>query len=193
VKHTILLVRHSDRPGQPPDADQPTRSNPIGDEDGEDTVSSNQRGHDVAYGYMRVPCTVPDYKVRQMERRMRALVARFGLTVERIFAELACGSREAYGELLEALDAAPSRTVIVPTLHHLALSPVLHDQMLRELEGMDAGPDSGLGVLVLAEFADRRRIPSRLKRATIPSVRTLPRARRGDGASSPALLLAAAR
>ncbi|VVJ22651.1 Uncharacterised protein [Amycolatopsis camponoti] len=131
---------------------------------------------EVAYGYMRVPCRISDRKVKAMEARMRALADRHGWTLAQIFSEFNCGSHSAFDELLTALESAPSRTVVVPNLRHLAINPFLQDQMILQLEGWDS--DQGLGVLDLEEYENVGCPATKLGDVEIPSARRGSRERR---------------
>lgn len=127
-------------------------------------------GREIAYGYMRVPCSVPDWKIRELETCMRAFAASRELTLVQIFAEFHCGAREAYSDLLDVLKTAPARTVVVPSLRHLAINSCLQELMMRELERTDAS-EEGLGVLALDEFGPSWHWPVRAAAADGPQTR----------------------
>jgi hypothetical protein len=86
-----------------------------------------------AYGYMRVPCDVPDNKVRQLENDVVAYAGTHGLYFAGFFFEFNCGSREAFDDLLAELVRTNVRHVVVPSLRHLAHNVLLQDLMLEEL------------------------------------------------------------
>ena len=86
-----------------------------------------------AYGYMRVPCDVPDDKVRQLENQVVAYAEKRGLRFAGFFFEFQCGSREAFDDLVAELVRADAHHVIVPSLRHLAHNALLQDQMLDHL------------------------------------------------------------
>ncbi|WP_329046559.1 hypothetical protein OG738_32090 [Amycolatopsis sp. NBC_01488] len=86
-----------------------------------------------AYGYMRVPCDVPDDKVRQLEKQLIAYAENCGLSFVGFFFEFNCGSREAFDDLVAELVRADVHHVIVPSLRHLAHNRLLQDQMLSHL------------------------------------------------------------
>jgi DNA invertase Pin-like site-specific DNA recombinase len=86
-----------------------------------------------AYGYMRVPCDVPDDKVRQLERDVIAYAETHGLHFVQFFFEFHCGSREAFEDLIAELVRTDVRYVVVPSLRHLAHNRLLQEQMLEHL------------------------------------------------------------
>lgn len=100
----------------------------------------------LAYGYMRVPCDVPDDKVRRLEQALRAFAALQGLYLVTFFFEFDCGSQEAFGELLTELRRAEAHYVVIPSLRHFAHSVLLQNQMLTRLEH-----EAAAEVLVLRE------------------------------------------
>ena len=88
----------------------------------------------LAYGYMRVPCEVPDQKVRRLEQALRTLATASGLQLVTFFFEFSCGSHEAFDELVTELGRADAHYVVVPSLRHFAHSPLLQNMMLARLE-----------------------------------------------------------
>lgn len=86
-----------------------------------------------AYGYMRVPCDVPDDKVQQLEHDVVAYAEGNGLHFVQFFFEFHCGSREAFDELVAELVRTGARYVVVPSLRHLAHNRLLQDMMLERL------------------------------------------------------------
>ena len=100
----------------------------------------------LAYGYMRVPCDVPDVKVQRLEQALRAFAALRGLYLVPFFFEFSCGSQEAFHELKTELQRADAHHVVIPSLRHLARSILLQNTMLGQLE-LEAAAD----VLVLRE------------------------------------------
>jgi DNA invertase Pin-like site-specific DNA recombinase len=94
----------------------------------------------VAYAYMRVPCDIPDDKVRRMEHELKCFAERKGFCLAEIFYEFVCGSFTVFNELAVELQRAGVTTVIVPTLRHLARNVMLQNCLLNRLE-FDAGAD----------------------------------------------------
>jgi DNA invertase Pin-like site-specific DNA recombinase len=94
----------------------------------------------LAYAYMRVPCNIPDDKVRRMEHELHRFAERRGLRLVETFYEFTCGSHEAFNDLIAELQRTGSVTVIVPTLRHLARSVMLQNCLLSRLE-FDAQAD----------------------------------------------------
>ncbi|MGW4133731.1 hypothetical protein [Amycolatopsis japonica] len=92
----------------------------------------------LAYGYMKVPCDVPDGKVRRLEEALRAFATLKGFYLVTFFFEFSCGSQEAFHELITELQRADAHQVIVPSLRHFAHSPLLQNMMLSELEYLAA-------------------------------------------------------
>jgi hypothetical protein len=88
----------------------------------------------LAYGYMRVPCDIPDDKVRRMEYEMRRFAAGKGLCLTAIFSEFVCGAHDAFNDLLVELQRTDAHYVIVPTFRHLARNVMLQNCLLTRLE-----------------------------------------------------------
>ena len=87
----------------------------------------------LAYGYMRVPCDAVDDMVRHVEQDLRALAAAKGFCFVTFFYEFACGSQEAFNELVVELQRAGAHHVLVPSMRHLARSTLLQNMMLARL------------------------------------------------------------
>jgi DNA invertase Pin-like site-specific DNA recombinase len=87
----------------------------------------------LAYGYMRVPADVPDYRVRRVEEAVIRFAQSKGLYFVSFFFELDCGSREGFDELIAELVRADARHVVVPSLKHLALNELLQAAMREQL------------------------------------------------------------
>jgi hypothetical protein len=88
----------------------------------------------LAYGYMRVPCDIPDDKVQRMERELRRSADGKGLFLTAIFSELVCGAHDAFNDLLQELQRTDAHYVIVPTFRHLARSVMLQNCLLTRIE-----------------------------------------------------------
>src|SRR3954470_6150892 len=100
---------------------------------GTNVVVDNRECTPRAYGYMRVPCDVPDDKVWELEREVIAYAESRGLHFVQFFFEFNCGSREAFDELIDELVRVDAHHVVVPSLRHLAHNRLLQDQMLSHL------------------------------------------------------------
>ncbi|GAB3362689.1 recombinase family protein [Amycolatopsis echigonensis] len=100
---------------------------------GSAAVLDSRKATPRAYGYMRVPCDVPDNQVRKLENQLVAYAKTHGLQFVRFFFEFHCGSREAFEELVAELVRTNSHHVVVPSLRHLAQNGLLQDQMLDYL------------------------------------------------------------
>jgi hypothetical protein len=100
------------------------------------------------YGYMRVPCDIPDAKVWRMEHEMKRYAEREGFCFATVFYEFTCGVFDAFEELLAELQSAEAHHVIVPTLRHLARNRLLQNSLLARLEF-----DAAAEVLELVETA----------------------------------------
>ncbi|MEV6879430.1 hypothetical protein [Amycolatopsis sp. NPDC051128] len=87
----------------------------------------------LAYGYLRVPADVPDYRVRRVEQAVTRFAASKGLYFVSFFFELDCGSREGFEELITELVRAEAHHVVVPSLRHLALNELLRTAMREQL------------------------------------------------------------
>lgn len=87
-----------------------------------------------AYGYMRVPCDVPDDRVQALEQAVRRYAIRQGLHFATFFFEFHCGSREAFDDLIAELVRTGARHVVVPSLRHLAHSRLLQLALCEQLQ-----------------------------------------------------------
>lgn len=87
----------------------------------------------LAYGYMRVPVDVPDWKVRRLEQSVVRYTERQELSFAGFYFEFHCGSREGFDELISALVLAQARHVVVPSLRHLAQNARLQIAMCDQL------------------------------------------------------------
>jgi hypothetical protein len=88
----------------------------------------------LAYGYMRVPCDIPDAKVRRMELEIHRFAERQDWCLAAIFYEFICGIHDAFEELVEELQRADAHHVVIPTYRHLARNRVLQNCLLARLE-----------------------------------------------------------
>ena len=87
----------------------------------------------LAYGYMRVPADVPDYRVRRVEQAVVRCSEAKGLYFVSFYFEHHCGSREGFDELVAELLRADAHHVVVPSLKHLALNELLQTAMREQL------------------------------------------------------------
>jgi hypothetical protein len=85
------------------------------------------------YGYLRVG-DEPDQEVLDAEQALRDFAEVEGYCLAAIFHEVDPGSQRAFLALAEELTRAEARDVVVPSLAHLAGSPVLRRVMLTHLE-----------------------------------------------------------
>ncbi|WP_205661178.1 hypothetical protein [Amycolatopsis vastitatis] len=81
-----------------------------------------------------------DDKVRLLEQDLRACAAAKGFCFVAFFYEFACGSQEAFNELVAELRRVHAHYVFVPTLRHLARNMLLQNMMLARLE-LDAAAE----------------------------------------------------
>jgi hypothetical protein len=86
------------------------------------------------YGYMRVPCDVPDEKVVRMEREFQRFAETQGYSLAAIFYEFTCGVHDAFAELVEELQRTDAHYVLVPNFRHLARNRLLQNCLLSRLE-----------------------------------------------------------
>jgi hypothetical protein len=100
------------------------------------------------YGYMRVPCDLPDEKVWHLEQDLRAYAAAKRFCFVAFFYEFVCGSQDAFNDLVGELQRAGAHYVLVPTLRHLARNILLQNMMLARLEF-----DAAAEVLTLGEIS----------------------------------------
>lgn len=85
------------------------------------------------YGYMRMQKGVRDGDVRQMELALRDYAEREGYCFATFFYEEDDGSMSAFAELIQELNRAEARNVIVPTGEHIAVSPQLRSSRILQL------------------------------------------------------------
>lgn len=88
----------------------------------------------LAYGYMRVPDDIPDRKVRDMEQKLKAYAEALGYEYATIFHEFQCGVYDAWRDLTTELQRADAHHVLVPSMSHIAHSPLLRVGVLERLE-----------------------------------------------------------
>ena len=88
----------------------------------------------LAYGYMRVPCDVDDHAVRDTERKLRDHAERHGFEFATIFHEFQSGISDGWDELTTELQRSDAHHVIVPSLSHVSLHPILRSIRLERLE-----------------------------------------------------------
>jgi hypothetical protein len=88
----------------------------------------------LAYGYMRVPCDIPDDKVCRMEYELRRFAEGKGFCLAAIFSEFVCGVHDAFNELVQELRRVDAHCVVVPTFRHLARNVMLQNCLLNRLE-----------------------------------------------------------
>ena len=103
----------------------------------------------LAYAYMRVPCDIPDDKIRRMEYELRRHAVDLGFCFGTIFYEFNCGQFDAFDELMEELLRADAHHVIMPSYRHIARSMILQNSLLTRLEF-----DAQAEVHVLADTND---------------------------------------
>lgn len=100
----------------------------------------------LAYGYMRVPCDVPDNRVRKLEDSFRAFASERGLFFVTFFFEFRCSACDALCELITELQRADAHHVVIPSMRHFAHNPLLQDIRRTRLEH-----EAAAEVLVLRE------------------------------------------
>ncbi|MGH3696963.1 MAG: recombinase family protein [Pseudonocardiaceae bacterium] len=99
---------------------------------GDETLMTELRP--LAYGYMRVPCEVEDHVVRDVERKLRDHAEERGFEFAAIFHEFEPGISERWEELTTELQRSDAHHVIVPSLSHVSLHPILRSIRLERLE-----------------------------------------------------------
>jgi hypothetical protein len=83
---------------------------------------------------MRVPCDVDDHAVRDTERKLRDHAERHGFEFATIFHEFQSGISDGWDELTTELQRSDAHHVIVPSLSHVSLHPILRSIRLERLE-----------------------------------------------------------
>lgn len=85
------------------------------------------------FGYMRVPDELSEEEARSREAAMKAYAEKEGFTLASIFQELHPFHFSAYEELMNALQKAEARHVVVPSYDDLATSYHLQAALLRQV------------------------------------------------------------
>ncbi|MDA2809928.1 hypothetical protein O4J56_04700 [Nocardiopsis sp. RSe5-2] len=85
-----------------------------------------------AFGFLAARAAVPDTAVAELVGRLRALAAREGHHLDRVFIDRPGTS--GYAELMKAVRSAPGAVVIVPSLDHLARLESLQELIRLEIE-----------------------------------------------------------
>ncbi len=88
----------------------------------------------LAYGYMRVDSDARDGDIMQMELVLKDYAEREGYCFAAIFHEYDATNRAAFDELIEELQRTEARCVIVPTMEHLSIHPLLRVNLVMRLE-----------------------------------------------------------
>jgi hypothetical protein len=86
------------------------------------------------YGYMRVQRSHTDEELLALELDLRHFAASEGYRYVTTFQEFEPGCTRAFGALVAELTRVGGHHVVVPTMNHLALHPLLQIHLLAKLE-----------------------------------------------------------
>ena len=92
------------------------------------------------YGYMRVQRSQTDGELLALERALRIFAASEGYRYATTFQEFTPGCTRVFRALVAELTRVGGQHVVVPTMDHLALHPLLQLHLLVKLE-VDAGAE----------------------------------------------------
>ncbi|MGW1715597.1 recombinase family protein [Streptomyces sp. NPDC002156] len=92
------------------------------------------------YGYMRVQRSQTDDELLALERGLQLFAASEGYRYAMTFQEFVPGCTRVFGSLVAELTRVGGHHVVVPTMDHLALHPLLQIHLLMKLE-LDAGAE----------------------------------------------------
>ncbi|UIX33350.1 recombinase family protein [Streptomyces sp. GQFP] len=92
------------------------------------------------YGYMRVQRSQTDEELLALEDGLRLFAASEGYRYATTFQEFTPGCNREFKSLIAELKRAGGHHVVVPTMDHLALHPLLQIHLLTKLE-LDAGAE----------------------------------------------------
>ncbi|MFM9590278.1 hypothetical protein ACKI1J_14370 [Streptomyces scabiei] len=96
--------------------------------------------HPLIYGYMRVQRSQTDEELLVLELGLQNFAASEGYRYAATFHEFVPGCTREFGALVAELTRVGSHHVVVPTMDHLALHPLLRMHLLVKLE-LDAGAE----------------------------------------------------
>ncbi|MFF2331372.1 MULTISPECIES: recombinase family protein [unclassified Streptomyces] len=85
------------------------------------------------FGYMRVPDDMSDEEARQKQDDLNTYAENNGFQLATVFHEYVPGAQSAFTELVEAVQHAEAKHVVVPSYRDLALNKSLQDAMLTHL------------------------------------------------------------
>lgn len=85
------------------------------------------------FGYMRVPDDVSDEEAKKKRDDLNGYAENNGYHLAAVFYEYVTGSQTAFTAMVEAVQHAEAKHVIVPSYRELALSKSLQDVMLTHL------------------------------------------------------------
>ncbi|MFE2374997.1 recombinase family protein [Streptomyces sp. NPDC059398] len=85
------------------------------------------------FGYMRVPDDMSDQEAKQTQDDLHTYAEANGFQLATVFHEYASGAQSAFTELIEAVERAEAKHVVVPSYRELALNRSLQDAMLTHL------------------------------------------------------------
>ncbi len=86
------------------------------------------------YGYIRVTDDLEDDELQEMERGLTKLAEAQGFSLTETCYEHQPGYYGTFYELTQELKRTPVRHVVVPSLDHLSVHPLLRQQLLIRLE-----------------------------------------------------------
>lgn len=85
------------------------------------------------FGYMRVPDDMSDEEAKKTQDELNTYAENNGFQMATVFHEYVSGTQSAFTELVEAVQRAEAKHVVVPSYRELALNKSLQDAMLAHL------------------------------------------------------------
>jgi hypothetical protein len=96
-----------------------------------------------AYGYLRLPDSPDDSAAAVLEETMHDFAELHGLHFIKAFHDFPMGTCDGLQTLIDEMQAASATVLLVPSLMHLAASPLLQNMYIERLE-------AGAGAAVVA-------------------------------------------
>lgn len=87
-----------------------------------------------AYGYLRLPDSPENTAPSVLEEAMRRFAELHGLHFVRAFHDFSVGTYDGLQTLIDEMRAAGATVLLVPSLMHLAASPLLQNVYIERLE-----------------------------------------------------------
>ncbi|EGX58638.1 hypothetical protein SZN_16760 [Streptomyces zinciresistens K42] len=85
------------------------------------------------FGYLRVPDDMSDEEAKNKQDDLNSYAETNGYRLVAVFHEYGTGAQTAFAELIQAVERAEAKHVVVPTYRELALNRSLQEAMLTYL------------------------------------------------------------